>query len=175
MLAHLRDVKDPLLAARAARLVGGHCRLRVLHAGAALTVADEEAARAEERVDPRYRWLGELRRQESLELLRRCRALLLTSRLEGGANVVSEALAAGVPVLSTRIAGSIGLLGEEYPGYIPVGDATALARLVERCETDAAFVADLTARCAKLAPLVDPARERSAWRRLLAELIPRAL
>jgi dimethylhistidine N-methyltransferase len=172
VLAHLREVKDPLSAARAVRLVRDRSRLRVLHAGAALSPSDEQAARAEERANPRYRWLGDLRRQDSLRLLRRCRALVLTSRLEGGANVVSEAIAAGVPVLSTRIPGSIGVLGEDYPGYFAVGDTAALAELLQRCERDASFMTELTARCAALAPLVYPVRERRAWRRLLAELRP---
>ena len=55
----------------------------------------------------------------------RCRLLALTSRLEGGANVVSEAIASGVPVLSSYIAGSVGILGADYPGYFPVGDTDA--------------------------------------------------
>src|SRR5262249_32127483 len=66
VLAHLREVKDPLLAATAARLLPTDSRLRILHAGAALTPGLAEAARAEVRDNPRYRWLGELRRQESL-------------------------------------------------------------------------------------------------------------
>jgi putative glycosyltransferase (TIGR04348 family) len=171
VLAHLRDVKDPLLAARAARLLPGDSRVRVLHAGAALTAEQDDAARAEERDNPRYVWLGDLRRQDCLVLLRRCRLLLVTSRLEGGANVASEALAAAVPVLSTRIAGSIGLFGPDYPGYFPVGDAAALAELIHRCENEPTFFAELVARCARLAPLVDPARERQAWAQLLSGLM----
>jgi putative glycosyltransferase (TIGR04348 family) len=170
LLAHLRDVKDPLLSARAARLLPAASRVRVLHAGEAMTPEVAEAARAEARDNPRYQWLGELRRQESLRLLQRCRLLVVTSRLEGGANVVSEALAAGVPVLSTRIAGSVGLLGEDYPGYFPVGDAAALARLLWRCESEPPFLATLAAHIAALAPISHPARERDDWSRLLSEL-----
>ena len=95
---------------------------------------------------------------------------MVTSRLEGGANVISEAIAAGVPVLSSRIDGSIGLLGPDYPGVFPVGDTDALAALLVRCERDAAFLRALAERCVALRPLVDPARERASWRALLAEL-----
>jgi integrase len=49
----------------------------------------------------------------------------LTAR--GGADAVSEAIACSVPVISSRISGSIGLLGEEYPGDFPVGDPRALS------------------------------------------------
>ena len=57
--------------------------------------------------------------------------MVLSSLSEGGANVISEAVAAGVPVLASRIDGSVGLL-DDYPGYFPVRDTAALARLLER-------------------------------------------
>jgi len=50
------------------------------------------------------------------------RICLVTPQLEGGANVISEALALGVPVLSSCIGGSLGLLGADYAGYFRAGD-----------------------------------------------------
>jgi hypothetical protein len=73
-------------------------------------------------------------------------------------------------VLSSRIPGSIGLLGRRYPGYYPPGDSAALATLLRRCETEPRFYGRLQAACRRLAPLVDPARERRSWALLLAEL-----
>ena len=52
--------------------------------------------------------------------------------MEGGANVVSEAIAVGVPVVGVAHPGSVGLLGEDYPGYFPVGDTEGLAALLRR-------------------------------------------
>jgi putative glycosyltransferase (TIGR04348 family) len=170
VMGHLRPVKDPFRTALAARRLPPASRLRVLHAGAALDEEMEAMARAEAAANPRYRWLGELPRGKALRLLARCRLLVLTSQLEGGANVVSEALAASVPVISSRIAGSVGLLGEDYPGYFPVGDDAALAGLLWRAETDAAFYRTLRACCARRRRLVDPARERRSWEKLLREL-----
>jgi len=170
VLGHLRAVKDPLRTALAARLLPPASRLRVLHLGAALSEALAEQARGEQAVNPRYRWLGNLPRWKALRVLARCRLLVLSSEREGGANVVSEALAVSVPVVSSRIAGSVGLLGEDYPGYFPVGDTEALARLLGRAEADADFYRTLQAWCARLRPLVDPARERRSWRDLLREL-----
>jgi putative glycosyltransferase (TIGR04348 family) len=170
VLGHLRPVKDPFRAALAARLLPPASRLRVLHLGAALSADMAEQARTEAAANPRYRWLGEVPRWRALRVLARCRLLVLTSELEGGANAVSEALAASVPVVSSRIAGSVGLLGEDYPGYFPVSDTAALARLLERAETDADFYRVLSDWCARLAPLVDPARERQSWADLLQEL-----
>lgn len=170
VLAHLRPVKDPLLAAFAVRTLPDSSRIQVVHAGAALSPEMAEAALAEQARNPRYQWLGDLPRDEALQLLARSRLLALTSKLEGGANVVSEALAASVPVISSRIAGSIGLLGQDYPGYFPVGDSEALRGLLLRAESDAKFYRDLKQRCALLKPLVDPARERQSWASLVAEL-----
>jgi putative glycosyltransferase (TIGR04348 family) len=170
VMGHLRPVKDPFRTACAARLLPPDSRLRVLHLGAALSPDMAEQARAEAAANPRYRWLEELPRWKALRVLGRCRLLVLTSESEGGANVVSEALAASVPVLSSRIAGSVGLLGEGYPGFFPVGDTAALAGLLGRAEADADFYRTLYDWCARLRPLVDPARERRSWRDLLREL-----
>jgi putative glycosyltransferase (TIGR04348 family) len=170
VLAHLRPVKDPLRAARAARRLPATSRVRVLHAGAALDAASAVLARSEARTNPRYVWVGPLSPARALGLLVRCRLLVLTSRLEGGANVVSEALACGVPVLSSRIDGSIGILGAGYPGYFETGDTEGLAKLLWRAETDARFYRRLAAWCRSLARLADPELERRSWQGLLGEL-----
>jgi putative glycosyltransferase (TIGR04348 family) len=170
VLGHLRPVKDPFRTALAARLLPADSRLEVLHLGAALNDEMAVQARAEEVINRRYHWLGEVPRWKALRVLARCRLLVLTSEMEGGANVVSEALAMSVPVLSSRIAGSIGLLGADYPGYFPVGDTKALAHLLRRAEMDALFYVTLRDWCGRLRPLVEPARERQSWAELLGEL-----
>jgi putative glycosyltransferase (TIGR04348 family) len=170
VLGHLRPVKDPFRTALAARMLSPGSRLRVLHLGAALTKEMATQARAEAVVNDRYHWLGEVPRWKAMRVLARCRLLVLTSELEGGANAISEALAVSVPVLSSRIAGSVGLLGEDYPGYFPVGDTAALAALLQRAETDAGFYRSLVRWCGRLRPLIDPAHERRSWQELLEEL-----
>jgi putative glycosyltransferase (TIGR04348 family) len=170
VLGHLRPVKDPFRAAEAARLLPASSRLRVLHFGAALSPDMAERARAEEASNPRYRWLGDRPRWQALRLLARSRLLVLSSILEGGANVVSEALAASVPVLSSHIPGSIGILGPDYPGYFPVGGSQELADLLYRTETVPEFYSKLQAWCEQLKPLVDPVGEQQSWENLLREL-----
>jgi glycosyltransferase involved in cell wall biosynthesis len=122
------------------------------------------------RANPRYHWLGDQPRWKALRLLARSRLLALTSLLEGGANVVSEAIACGVPVVSSRIPGSLGILGADYPGYFAVGDTAELADLLLRVETDQGFYQTLLDHCRGLGGLADPALERASWRDLLAEL-----
>jgi putative glycosyltransferase (TIGR04348 family) len=170
VLGHLRPVKDPFRTALAARLLPASSRIRVVHLGAALSSDMARQARAEAKANPRYRWLGDLPRWKALRILARSDLLVVSSLLEGGANAVSEAIVAGVPVLSSRIAGSIGLLGDDYPGYFPVGDTQALAALLDRAETDAKFHRALKDWGRPLRPLFQPSRERETWRELLAEL-----
>jgi putative glycosyltransferase (TIGR04348 family) len=170
VLGHLRPVKDPLRTALAARLVPAISRLRVLHVGKALSDDMAVEARAEMAANPRYHWLGELPRWKALRILARSHLLVLSSRTEGGANVLSEALAFGVPILASHIAGSIGLLGEDYPGYFPLAETATLARLLEQAEGDPDFYQTLSAWCTRLAPLVHPVRESQAWASLLQEV-----
>ena len=127
-------------------------------------------ARAEMGRNDRYRWLGEVPGWRARQLTARSRLLVVSSKMEGGANVVSEALAVDVPVLSTAISGSIGLLGEDYPGYFPIGDTAELARLLERCEGDSAFYRRLQSACRRRSARLSPERERTAWRKLIQEL-----
>jgi glycosyltransferase involved in cell wall biosynthesis len=172
VIGHLRPVKDPLRAAYAARRLPPSSRLRILHLGAAMDARMAARARAEMRANPRYHWLGEQPRWRVRQILASSALCVLSSKLEGGANVVSEAIVAGVPLLASRIPGSVGLLGESYPGYFRVGDTQALAQLLHRAETDRAFLARLRSYCRRLAPCFDPGRERAAWSRLLEEFRP---
>lgn len=170
VVGHLREVKDPFLAARASRLLPASSRIRVRQAGVAIEDGMAEAARAEEARNPRYRWLGGIPRWKARRLMAESRLMVLSSRLEGGANTISEALVEHTPVLASKIPGSVGLLGRRYPGYFPVGDAAALARLLARAEADAAFHAKLKGWCSRLAPMFRPDRELAAWRKLLQDL-----
>jgi putative glycosyltransferase (TIGR04348 family) len=172
VLGHLRPVKDPLLAAQAARDLPEDSKARIVHLGRALSPEMEAAAREEEAVNPRYEWRGEVPRDEALRVLASSHVHVLTSKLEGGANAVGEAIVLGVPTLSTRISGSIGLLGEDYEGYFPVGDADALRALIDKCERNGGFLSSLERSCSSAAPLFLPERELAAWRSLLDELVP---
>jgi putative glycosyltransferase (TIGR04348 family) len=170
LLAHIRAVKDAFLAAEAVRGLRDGSRVRLVHLGAALDAGADARARQEMAENPRYGWLGPRRRSEALATLAGSALLVITSRAEGGSNALSEALASGVPVLSTRVDGSMGVLGRDHPGLFPVGDAAALAALLTRAEANPGFLSALRAAGERVRSLVDPAREREAWRSLLAEV-----
>jgi putative glycosyltransferase (TIGR04348 family) len=167
VVGHLRTVKDPFRAAVAVRRFPPDSRIHVVHAGAALDDRMAARALAEESSNPRYHWLGEIPRGKVRRLIASSHLLVLSSRMEGGANVISEAIVDGTPVVASRIPGSIGLLGADYPGFYPVGDTAALRDLLLRAESDAHFYRDLRSRCAALAKLFLPSREQAAWRRLI--------
>lgn len=95
--------------------------------------------------------------------------MVISSKLEGGANVVSEAIACEVPVIASRIDGNVGLLGKNYPGYYPCGDTRALAGLLLRAEKDEKFYSNLKSHIARID--VSPASEMKAWKELLSGLV----
>jgi putative glycosyltransferase (TIGR04348 family) len=170
VLAHVRRVKDPLRAAYAVRELPASSKIQIKHAGAVLDPEFAGQVEAEQRTNLRYRWLGPLTHEKAVDLLARSQVLALTSHLEGGANVVSEAIAVCTPVISSFIPGSVGILGKEYPGYFPVGDSVALREQLQKAESNDAFYRNLQDRIARLRPLVSADREREAWSALLTEL-----
>lgn len=169
-LAHLRPVKDPLRGLEALALLPATTPIRHVLAGAALDPDLADAARAGARREPRFRWVGELDRAEARTLLASSHACLIASLGEGGANVLSEAIACGVPVLASDVPGNTGILGRDWPALFPPGDTRGLARLLQRLATEHSFRAELEQRTLALAPLVDPHRERAHWLDLLREL-----
>jgi putative glycosyltransferase (TIGR04348 family) len=172
VVGHLRPVKDPFRAAMAVRLLPKSSRIRVIHLGSALTETEAARARQEMMSNTRYKWLGEGSPSQVSGVMSKSRLFVISSRMEGGANALGEAIVAGLPVLASRIPGSIGILGDDYPGYFRVGDTRELARLMLRCETEPQFLANLTSRCRGLAALFDPSREQAAWVGLLGEMFP---
>lgn len=173
VIGHLREEKDPLRAARAARLLPADSTVRVLQAGKAHDAPWERAAREEMTTNARYRWLGEISREQTARLMAQSRAMVISSIMEGGANVVSEACRVGLPVLASDIPGNLGLLGEDYPGLYPVGDEAALAALMDRAEGDPRWLASLTAIIDELARDFTPERERASLAEALGKAISR--
>ena len=165
---HLREEKDPFRAAAALHLLPGESRIRITHVGGAMSEAMAREARSWMQRERRYRWLGERPHWEAVRLLARSRVMVISSRMEGGANVVCEALAAGVPVIGSRISGNIGMLGRGYSGYFPAGSERALARMLWRAESDPTFLRKLQGQAGGRRRLVQPAREKESLARLLA-------
>ena len=170
---HLREEKDPFRAVAALHFLPEGSRIRVTHIGAAMSSEMAAEAQAWMSRESRYRWLGEIPHWKALRILGRGRLLVISSRMEGGANVVSEALTLGVPIVASRISGNLGMLGARYPGYYPLGDERALAQVLFRAESETKYYRRLARASAERAPLVSAARERAGLAALVREVTAR--
>jgi hypothetical protein len=159
-----------MLLAEASKRLPPKSRIRILQAGDILKESYREAVEAETQTNPRFQYLGQLDRQSTASLIASSHVMVITSVNEGGARVVSEAIVNHTPVLSTKMDGSIGMLGEGYPGYFPVGDSHALTELLIRCESDTEFLGELTEAVTELAPRYTPEKERTALANLLSRV-----
>jgi putative glycosyltransferase (TIGR04348 family) len=179
MVGHLRQEKSPQTLFAAARLLKGQPGILIDHIGEALDDELGAQARACAAECPNYRWLGGLPHEATRRHIQRAHLLVHASRMEGGAHVVMEAVCSGTPVLASRIAGNVGMLGPRYAGYFDHGDAQALAHLLLRWRSHAAAPADrdtlytqLQAQCAQRAPVFAPGAEQAALRALVHDLLP---
>ena len=173
VVGHFRDVKNPLLTAKASRLLPRESRLRLRQAGGMLDPAYEALVAQEQEENPRYRWIGELSVEGVGRLLAASDLMVLSSHHEGGARVVGESIVHGTPVLSSRIDGIIGLLGESYPGFFPDNDADALAEMLWKVESDPEFHGRLQQAADKLRDRFAPAAEKRSLEEAIAKMSDR--
>lgn len=169
-VGHLRPEKDPLTFVRAAAVLAGRRDIGFAIAGAMRDRALEQPLEQALAAAPQVCLLGAISHAAARERIRRAHLLVVSSQMEGGANVVVEALTAGTAVLLSDCDGNIGMLGGDYPGYFAVGDATKLAGLIVRCRNDAAFLARLEQACRNRMPLFLPECEKRTLGTLLDEL-----
>ena len=116
VVGHLRDEKDALRTAYAVRDLPESSRIRVRHYGKAHNSEWADKAQQEMQINRRYQWFGEVKHWQIRQAYAHCHLMVLSSVMEGGANVISEATVAGLPVIASEIVGSVGLLGEDYAG-----------------------------------------------------------
>jgi glycosyltransferase involved in cell wall biosynthesis len=119
-VGHLREVKAPLTLPTALQLEPSW---RGVHLGGEL----ERGWAARMHGWDRFRWLGELPRSRALRLMSRCGCFVIPSHAEGCSNALCEAVALGMPILASDIPGNRGLLGDDFSGYFPPGEARDLA------------------------------------------------
>jgi len=146
-------------------------KIKVLHLGMAMNEQMERTAKGYSDTLGRYQWIGEISHADTLKTLSQSRLMVISSRMEGGAHVVSEAIALGVPVIASDIAGNRGLLGDDYLGYYPVGDEAELASLLSRAETMPAFYSALQQQIDVRKDLVSPEREMQSIQELTTMLL----
>jgi glycosyltransferase involved in cell wall biosynthesis len=145
--------------------------LEVVQVGDALTPGMKSKALSFAGRDLRYRWIGGRTHAQTLGWIARSHLLVVSSVMEGGANVISEAARIGTPVLASRVSGNVGMLGRRYPGYFPLFDERALAQLIEKAMRQKEFQAKLKRNLAARRVLFAPAAERAALARVVGEVL----
>lgn len=171
IIGHLREEKDPFCVVRSLLLLPADSKITVTHLGQAMNSQMKDLADNFNATIDRYQWLGEVSHADALKALSQSRLMVISSRMEGGAHVVSEAIALGIPVIASDIPGNRGLLGEDYPAYYPVGDEAALAALLYRAENTPTFYASLQKHIELRRELITPAREKRSIQELVGELV----
>ncbi len=171
MVGHLREEKDPQTYFRAARRLAGRHDIWLDHIGDALDPALGRMATALAATCPQYRWLGPQPHAATRRRIQAAHVLVHTSRMEGGAHVVMEAIRSGTPVLASRIAGNLGLLGAGYTGTFEVADDAALATLLKQARDDADMLPALCKQLAPRATLFAPEAESATLHGLVAALL----
>jgi len=170
VVGHLRDEKDSLRAAYAVRDLPNNSRIRIRHYGKAHNDEWVKMAEDEMKINDRYHWFGEVKQWQIREAYGKCHLMVLSSNMEGGANVISEATIAKLPVIASNIDGSIGLLGKTYPGYYPVQNTASLTEVLLKAETDAEFVQTLSQHMDSQLSRYHPDQEKQSWHELLSGL-----
>ena len=173
VVGHLREEKDPRTLFAAVRRLPPGAPIRVRHLGAPLDGRLADAARALARDEPRYCYAGALPHGLTRAAIKAAHVLVHPSVVEGGANVIVEAITAGTPVIASRISGNVGMLGADYPGFFEPRDAAGLAALLVRALEEPPFLAELRRACARRKPLFQPRAEAAAIRALAARLLAR--
>ncbi len=74
-------------------------------------------------------WLG--KQSDVKKVLVSADMFLLTSKYEGFGLALLEAVSVGVPIVSTRFSAVSEVLGKNYPGLVPIGDAMEIAKQIQ--------------------------------------------
>ncbi|HUR88371.1 MAG TPA: selenoneine biosynthesis selenosugar synthase SenB [Ramlibacter sp.] len=173
VVGHLRPEKDPATLFAAVQQLPRDLQISIRHIGAPLDDSLARQARELARREVRYRYHGALAHGLTRDAIRNAHLLVHPSVMEGGANVIVEAVTAGTPVLASRMSGNVGMLGARYPGYFEVGDASALAACLVRAREDAPYLQTLRDACSARRKLFTPAAEQRAVRGLVREMLAR--
>jgi putative glycosyltransferase (TIGR04348 family) len=171
VVGHLRDEKDSMRVAYAVRDLPETSHIRILHFGKAHNDQWATYARDEMKINSRYHWHGEVAHWKVRLAFSYCHLMVLPSVMEGGANVISEATVAGLPIIASDIDGSVGLLGDDYAGYFPVQDTDALTELLLKAENEAGYLQKLEQQCMQRAELFTQEAEKQGLADLLEDMV----
>jgi teichuronic acid biosynthesis glycosyltransferase TuaC len=143
---------DGLVALFLGRLVpekGVDLIIDAIPRGVTLLIAGSgpERVRLESRAPRAVRFLGEVQGADKRRLLAATDVLVTPSRTDGAPTVVREALAAGLPVLASRVGGLPELIQDEINGLLLAPDAGVFSKSLERLRDEPLLLARLRQGC----------------------------
>ena len=147
---NLEAIYDNATALRAFELVARRlpkARLFVAGSGAELPALRRLAA--ELGITERVEFTGPLDRDAMAGLMRRCHLMLNPSRVDNMPNSVLEAMACGIPVVSTNVGGVPYIIDDGQTGLlVPAGDPQAMAAAAIQILTEPEFAEAIVRRAA---------------------------
>lgn len=179
--AHIREEKDPRTGflgfhkafpeGWAKRADGRRVPVRLLHVGGYRDKALMQELILMSTQYPGILLEGPLTHAETMRMMTHVHCLIQPSVSEGGALVVSEAVACRLPVIASNIPAHRSQLGADYPGLFQVGDADHLAESLTRFVGDQKFIDALRQSQAHLmASLASTSQEREGLVALIRNL-----
>ena len=127
---------------------------------------DLDAARERAAGDGRVRFTGYAGYDEAPEVYRHGEVFVSPTYAEGFSNTILEAMASGLPVVSTRSVGVVDCLRDGDNGLlVEPGDVDALARALDRMAADAGLRERLRARA------LDEVRATYAWPTVAGQIV----
>jgi putative glycosyltransferase (TIGR04348 family) len=182
VVGHLRHEKSPETIFAAAQILDRNAldqqepphaihAIHITHIGNGLDDALAREAAALSKSSRHYRWVGALEHGLTRAAIKRAHVLIHPSIMEGGANVIVEAITSGTAVIASEMSGNVGMLGKSYAGYFPVGDAQALVAQLVRAANEPNHLLRLHTACQARAKLFTPDEERSRLISIIEKLI----
>jgi putative glycosyltransferase (TIGR04348 family) len=171
VVGHLREEKDPFRTVAAVSQGIPGKGIEIVQIGEALTEAMKSEAETWMAREPRYRWVGSVAHPRALQWIAKSHLLVVSSVMEGGANVIAEAARIGTPVLASKVSGNVGMLGRRYPGLFPLHDEKALAALIHKAMRHPSYTQHLKAALRQRRSLFAPAEERRSLLGALKDLL----
>ena len=166
---HLRAEKAPFLLAESVHQYLPSAPLLIQHCGGEVTSGYADMAKQWMALEPRYQYLGELTRSQTHQRIRAADLLVNSSTVEGAPAVVIEAVASHIPVIASDIPAHKAILGADYAGLFPVGDALALANRIQRVQQQPVFLSELRRQIIERAVLFTVPYEKSRLLHWLAQ------
>jgi glycosyltransferase involved in cell wall biosynthesis len=123
---------------------------------------------------PGLKYVGAVPHRELPSLLQQCDALVFPSYFEGFALVILEAMASGLPVITTTASGGANVIADENGWIIHPGDLSGLIAAMSACLENRAVAADMGRAARRTAEAFTWHAYGDRWMQILDEVCSNA-